>query len=285
MKREILVGVDGSGTGLRAVDWAAGEAARRGCALRLLTAFALPSGEAAFVWPEDEIRKNSTAVLREAEEHVHEIAPGTEVASTTVISAPAATLVELAETALMVVVGLRGRGGFPGLRIGSVAYQVAAHCSVPVVVVGPEPVVDSEAEVVVGLDGSESSEDVLAEAFEWAALTGTRLRAIRAWTDPMLPAPAMRPMLYDTDRVREAEAAALHHALSPWKSKYPQVEVVAQVMEQQPVHALVDAAEHARLLVVGARGRRGFSRLALGGTAHGLLHHAPCPIMVVHKTP
>ncbi len=46
--------------------------------------------------------------------------------------------------------------------------------------------------------------------------------------------------------------------------------------------ALAEAAQNADLPVVGARGRHGFPRAALGTTAHGLLHCAPCPLMIVH---
>jgi nucleotide-binding universal stress UspA family protein len=47
----------------------------------------------------------------------------------------------------------------------------------------------------------------------------------------------------------------------------------------------VEAAANARLLVIGSRGRGGFSRLLLGSTAHAVLLRVPCPTVVtrVHK--
>jgi nucleotide-binding universal stress UspA family protein len=49
----------------------------------------------------------------------------------------AATILEAAQTADMVVLGSRGRGGFGALLLGSVGQQVAQHASCPVVIVPP----------------------------------------------------------------------------------------------------------------------------------------------------
>lgn len=48
---------------------------------------------------------------------------------------PAQILIEASATARMLVLGRRGRGGFLGLRIGSVSSACVAHAHCPVVVV------------------------------------------------------------------------------------------------------------------------------------------------------
>ncbi|GAA1073714.1 universal stress protein [Nocardiopsis composta] len=280
MERPILAGVDGSEEALKAADWAAVEAERRGRRLILLTALAAPGPDTAFAWSEGQIREEARHILDEAEKRATEAAPGLRVGRLSVVGA-AAALLNHAEDASMAVVGLRGRGGFPGLKIGSIAYRVAAHASVPVTVVGPEPLPEDRTGIVVGEDGRDPSRGALAEACETAALTGEPVLAVRAWERPLPPA-GISPMPYDTGVLREIEQDALERAVAPWRTEFPGVELTAEVVEGRPVPALVEAAQRARLIVVAARGRRGVPLLALGSTAHGLLHRAECPVTVVH---
>ncbi|WP_236700743.1 universal stress protein [Allosalinactinospora lopnorensis] len=263
------------------MGWAAGEADRRGHRLVLANAMAIPAGVVDLGWPEQAVRRDASVALEQAEQRARSVVPELDVTSTALDDPPAAALVQLAEDAdaAMVVVGLRGRGGFPGMKVGSIAYHVAAHSPVPVVVVGPELAADANPEVVVGVDGSTYADDALAAAFEEAALGGSRVRAVSAWPPPPLREPALIPY---ADAIRKEMETDLAQALRPWRAKYPDVAVASEVVESQPVLALTRAAAQARLIVVGARGLRGLPRLALGGVAHGLLHHAPCPVMVVH---
>ncbi|WDZ93466.1 universal stress protein [Nocardiopsis sp. HUAS JQ3] len=284
MERSVLVGVDGSDESLRAVEWAAAEASLRHCRLRTITAFPAPSPDAAFVWPEEEIRASARAVLDLAGERASAAAPGVAVDREVAVDSPGRALLACAgqDGTALVVVGHRGRGGFSGLRVGSVAYRVAAQSSVPVVVVGPRPAADDSAEVVVGDDGSAGAERVLAEAFEAASTGGGPLRVVRVRESPL---PFLPPVVASAPRARENgpdDEAALERAVGPLRARYPEVEVSTEVVDGRPVAALTDAARAARLLVVGAGGEYGLTRLALGSAAHGVLHRSPCPVMVVH---
>jgi nucleotide-binding universal stress UspA family protein len=61
-------------------------------------------------------------------------------------------------------------------------------------------------------------------------------------------------------------------------------DATVEVGPGDPATVLVTAAEHADLLVVGARRHRGFLSALLGSATNWLLHHAPCPVLVVPPT-
>ena len=55
------------------------------------------------------------------------------------------------------------------------------------------------------------------------------------------------------------------------------------MVRDSPSRALLHFADTAQLVVVGSRGRGGFTGLVLGSTSQHLLHHAPCPVAVVRN--
>ncbi|HUP33419.1 MAG TPA: universal stress protein, partial [Gaiellaceae bacterium] len=63
----------------------------------------------------------------------------------------------------------------------------------------------------------------------------------------------------------------------------PGIEVERRVVPEPPVEALLDAAAGADLLVVGSRGRGGFTGLLLGSVGQQVAHHAPCPVVIVRR--
>jgi nucleotide-binding universal stress UspA family protein len=79
--------------------------------------------------------------------------------------------------------------------------------------------------------------------------------------------------------VEDEQRRVLGERLASWQEKYPNVAVEQVVARDRPAHRL--RGRRARLLVVGCRGRGGFTSMLLGSTSRALVHHAPCPLAVV----
>ncbi|WP_433605240.1 universal stress protein [Dactylosporangium sp. CA-139114] len=275
----VIVGYDGSEPARRAVEWAADEAGRTGAQLQIVNAYQI-------VWPGAyyaALAEQTEAAREAAEELVAQIAgsvrervPGLDVIGLSVDALPAATLLDLGDAgARLLVVGSRGAGGLANLVMGSVSQQVATHAHVPVAVVRGRAAAD-DGPVVVGVDGSASSEEALALAFEAARDRGAELVAVRAHVTPAQPSLPLPD-------VEEFERAALQASLAPWRQKHPDVRVAALVAAGRAAKVLVGVSHTAQLVVVGSRGHGGFGGLLLGSVGQQLMQHAGCPVLIAHE--
>jgi nucleotide-binding universal stress UspA family protein len=140
----VVVGVDGSGGSIAALRWAAVEAGRRGgLPVRVVHVWEYPLSAVApspigsAVPPADVMQGAAEVAL---ETILAEADLPVDVVVERVVTEGSAAKVLLAEAqgAEMLVVGTRGRGGFTGLLLGSVATQVVHHTRVPTIVVPPE---------------------------------------------------------------------------------------------------------------------------------------------------
>ncbi|MCP9948173.1 universal stress protein [Actinomadura madurae] len=271
------------------MDWAADEAARRGASLHVVYVgtpclFDVPTDPGA-ARGREQLLDGGRDIVELGVTRARERVPGLKVTGEQTGGQPAKVLIERARDARMVVTGSRGAGRLTGLVLGSVAMQVASHAHCPAVVVrASKPSVYRE--VVVGVDGSTGSSDAVAFAFEEASLRGVRLRALLAWSSPVSTGPGdMRPLVYDRDVVAVEEERVLGEALAGWRAKYPDVVVMPEAVHGRAVKVLAEASVHADLLVVGSRGRGGFTGLLLGSVSQALLLRANCPVTVVRAHP
>lgn len=289
----VLVGIDGSESSQDAACLGAWEASRRGCPLLLVhgahVAFAGFAGAERVA----AARSAGRQALIGTELRTHAGHPTVHVRSTLVIGSPAGAIVELSAHASLVVVGARGTGGFGGLRLGTVAAQVARHAHAPVIVVRPPTDCPGDdlpcaarpraGGIVAGVDGSAASAAVLDLAFEEAEARRVPLTVVYAWW--MLPIHGLGPTApwhYDPDQAATQARRMLAETLAGWAEKYPDIEVHAVARHDiNPVLGLVDASRDAGLLVVGSRGRGGFAGLLLGSVSQSLVEHAMCPVAVV----
>lgn len=138
----ITVGIDGSDHSVRALEWAANEAAVRHAPLTVLTVHLVPqSGWTGnpIILPQDaeEVAKERQAaeeMTLKVTSQLGEARPAS-VTVRAVNGFPARELIEASRGADLMVVGSRGAGGFAKLVAGSVSSQVVHHAHCPVVVV------------------------------------------------------------------------------------------------------------------------------------------------------
>ncbi|WP_253775195.1 universal stress protein [Goodfellowiella coeruleoviolacea] len=269
MTHPVVVGVDGSAPAVAAALWAAAEAELRQAPLVVLV-----------VNDDPEREDHATSAAHEAADQCRQRSPGVDVVEEVVHGHVVEELLARSARSQLVVLGSRGRGGFASMLLGSVSTSVASHAHCPVVVVrgggkatGP---------VVVGVDDSPASDAALEFAFGMAAEHRASLVAVQAWQEAAFGFTFIDTTpLPDWDVVGQRIATHLAEKLAAWHQQYPAVHTLVLDRRSHPVVALTDVAQAARLLVVGHRGRGGFAGMLLGSVAHGVLHHAACPVAVV----
>jgi nucleotide-binding universal stress UspA family protein len=281
----VVVGVDGSACSLDAVALAARQAVLRDRPLHVVYAFfwpflGVPLGPSPLGPPEGGLLCDAQRFVQEAVDRARKAEPSVAVTGAAITGAAAEVLIDQSRSAALVVVGDRGLGGFTGLLVGSVAVQLAAHAACPVLVARGRP--NPTGDVLVGVDGSPAAEPAIGAAFEEATLRGARLTALHIWSHPRSTGPGdMLPLVYDVAEIEAGEARVLAEALAGWRDKYPDLPVRRELRRAYIRPALIDETARSQLIVVGSRGRGGFTGLLLGSVSQAMLHHAHCPVMVV----
>lgn len=145
--------------------------------------------------------------------------------------------------------------------------------------------------IVVGVDGSEASLEALRWAIAEAGLRKTVVRAVHVWQyptllgigDPFVLGPGIDdPLLIEPSELRTIAEARLADTV---RRVAADPDTVAQeLIEGHPAESLLQAAQDAELLIVGSRGRGGFSGLLLGSVSQACAHHAHCPVVIIRAT-
>ncbi|MGW6918571.1 universal stress protein [Kitasatospora sp. NPDC054939] len=140
--------------------------------------------------------------------------------------------------------------------------------------------------IVVGVDGSPSSERALRWAADYAQAVGGTLNAIAAWEYPAFfgwsglsvpPAAGFDPQELAGRILAETVTKVLGHE--------PEIRVTEAVLPGNAAQVLLEAVGGAALVVVGNRGRGGFTGTLLGSVSRHLTERAPCPVVVVRGGP
>ena len=147
--------------------------------------------------------------------------------------------------------------------------------------------------MVVGVDGSTNALAALRWAGAEARLRQAPLRIVHAWTYGYMGMAAggygylgglgaySEPGIDPTDLQRAAEEL-LDGLIRAEAVAVEGLEIERRVVDGSAATALIGAAAPEDLLVVGSRGHGGFTGLLLGSVSQQCVHHARCPVVVVH---
>ncbi|MFF1908792.1 universal stress protein [Kitasatospora sp. NPDC058218] len=284
--RPIVLGVDALAPEATPVAWAADEADRSGRPLRLVHALPPTSQDRHALGAEqyrEELRERGHRALDEAAALARRRHPDLSVTTAVAEDIAAPALCRESVHAALVVLGSRRLNRLEEvLSASSVTVPVSAQAHCPVVVVRePEHATREEPEepyVVVGVDGSPSSAAAVEFAFDLATRHRAALRAVRVRRSRLTAQ-------VDEETAVQELRRLLDEATAGRRTAYPDITLTPAVLRGHPVEELARASEHAIGVVVGRRGRGGFTGMRLGSVPHGLLHRAHCPVVTVPAPP
>ncbi|HWS94317.1 MAG TPA: universal stress protein [Mycobacterium sp.] len=138
--------------------------------------------------------------------------------------------------------------------------------------------------VVVGVDGSQPSTMAVRWAAREATMRNIGLTVVHVSDPPAVwpaaPIPAVIYQRHEED-ARKIVADAIQVAEdSVPEGNRPQVD--SELLCAAPVPTLIDLSNEAYIMVVGCRGQDALQRTLLGSVSTGLIHHAHCPVAVIH---
>jgi nucleotide-binding universal stress UspA family protein len=146
--------------------------------------------------------------------------------------------------------------------------------------------------IIVGVDGSSVSKLAVDWAARDAAMRNIALTVVNVQDPPMLltnPTPftfgggmSMAPGYREWQQ--DAGREILNDAFKTVRdaTKGSPIEVTSEMVNGPAVRTLVNLSKEAQLVVVGSRGRGALARVLLGSVSTGLVHHAHCPVAVIH---
>ncbi len=283
----IIVGVDGSDGSARALQWAVAEGACRGWSVRAVLAWGFLDQHHSIVaerFDPDYTVADAEAALDSYIEASLGTAPSSGVERMVVADLPARALLHAATDADLLVVGARGLGGFRGLLLGSVSQRCLHQATCPVAVIRPDEVEAPPGvppRVVVGIDGSAAARQALSWAADEARARTAVLEVVHAWQPPFVGGFPFSAVTVDFTMFEEAAHQLVATVLDEVDLTGLPRPIERSIVCTGTSAALLEAAERAHVVVVGARGIGGVQRLLLGSVSHQVTLHATRPVIVV----
>jgi nucleotide-binding universal stress UspA family protein len=296
----ILIPLDGSENGERALAWAKALAGTKG---ELVLMEVMPQATpvhtfgGTLVSTEEEIRAKyrevATAQLTDAKERW--LPDARNVAIVVAEGDPVEQIIWTAADvkAGLIIMSSHGRGGLGRFTSGSVADRMMREAPLPVMIVGPESSAEKDqpiSKVIAPVDGtplSMSALPVAAAIAKQANVPVEVITVVKGSIEEMPPAYAGIPPapgdFYEeaaTENQRGGEGV-VERALSELRSLG--VEASGDAYYGNIAQTILDAIQPGDLLVLSSHGRSGLPRWVLGSTALRMIRSSPAPVTVVTR--
>lgn len=301
MPSKVLVPVDGSNFAEHALPYALGVARRTGAAIHLALVH-VPAETVSPTYPFADALESRDAELREhdtayMEELVERLKPAdVELRPALLRGRVPSALADYVDEAQidLIVMTTHGRGGLQRTWLGSTADSLIRHCMIPILLVRPsddtreiDPESDREiGKVLAALDGSDTSETALRDAFEIGITDDASLVLVHALQPPVA---AASPYLPHTIQLTQDEMEAREQHMEQYLKRVAErqwlgdrpTEVRVQV-DYHPAPAILELAEEEAvdLIALGTHGRGGLRRLVLGSVADKVIRGTHRPVLV-----
>jgi len=278
-RARILVGVDGSADGIRAVRYAMGEALVSDCDLWIVNVVddeAMVSGLWDLLATADVLRQAGADKVGQALDVLaNDGFPLDRVKSEVLVGRPGDVLAELSRQARLLVVGRRSISGLERMFVGSTSVSVVSRAACPVIVISAAATPHRTGEmrtVALAVSTWPLQPAVLEWATREAGLRKARLRVVH-----------VVPETLGVEGAGFVAAASreLENQIAPLREAHPEAAIEVETLLGTPVEALVEVSRSVDLLILGLNRRSA----GLGGSVRGVIAHAHCPVGITPVVP
>ena len=284
MTNRIVVGYDTSPSSTEAANWAASEAATRRRMLRIVACYEIPLGAGVgAAWSTGDVLDTFEKATLESAQSVKAVLtlryPELEIDVAACLGPPRALLIQGLDPTDVLVVGTSNHEGAAGFLLGSTSCWATRHSPCPVVVVRGAASRGRPDRIVVGIDGSVSSDAALLWAADEADLHGVDLVVVHSWDYPYLGVDTHAAQARDLTRI---DAAIVLDRAAEFARQRCGVTVKDVLVEASAASALLDSVRDGDVLVLGAEGRGAIAAGLLGSTVNSVVEQSAVPVVVVH---
>ena len=301
MTPRIMVPLDGSPFGEQALPYACDIAQRMSGALELVLVHSIPTawaGEydvAALIELDEQIRACELAYLARVAKGLRQRHP-IEVETVLLEGEVAAALKEYARlnSPELIVMTTHGRGGVSRAWLGSVAGELVRSINLPTLLIRPHrngaigsgdgPKLDH---ILIPLDGSELSEQIIERALALGTLTGARYTLMQVVMPvgayPMFDSVPIAPPVATSELELRASAEAYLARIAERLRARGFTVATSVLLQPQFAPGILEQAlaDDVDLIAMATHGRTGLKRLALGSVADKVLRSAFVPLLLL----